>query len=460
MSTSWLRGIVVLIVIFIYFLVGTHGFKEIRPTLYSTVYSRMAEGFANGHLFLPTPVPFELLSLADPYDHNSNWEIITSPDNNIWDLSLYKEKLYAYFGVVPAVVLFLPYRLLTGRDLNDGLAAIIFLSVAYAISAKILYEIKDKFFSQIPEWIILFITLCLGGLNFSSAILKHPFVYEVAISAAMAFGFASILYLLRLVRDANLNYGNIFLASLYAGFAFGCRPIYVAYLFLLSFIFLYKLFFIWGTISKIKPSLVFAIPLVCIVSALFYYNYLRFDDFFDYGWNYQLNGYNAHELRPLALNRIPAGLYYFLLHPLALVNKFPYFEFMRRVPTWLNIPQEFLPEASAGFLITVSYFTLALPFCFIWPVVRSTKYRLPSLETLIIFLTGIMLMSLISMHVSSVIRYHCDVATYYVLAASLIWFSVDQTLISKNGLRIFVRSLYLFLATVSTYVVLVIGYLS
>jgi len=54
------------------------------------------------------------------FDHRQSWDIIADPQNNIWDLSLYNGKLYAYFGAVPALIFFVPYRIITGTALNDG----------------------------------------------------------------------------------------------------------------------------------------------------------------------------------------------------------------------------------------------------------------------------------------------------------------------------------------------------
>ncbi len=43
----------------------------------------------------------------------------------IWDAAYYKEKYYVYFGIVPEAVLFLPYYLITGKDLST-MAVIVF----------------------------------------------------------------------------------------------------------------------------------------------------------------------------------------------------------------------------------------------------------------------------------------------------------------------------------------------
>jgi len=64
-----------------------------------------------------------LAQLADPYDPAVNAAYV----EQVNDISYYKGKIYLYFGVTPALVLFWPYASLTGHYLSDKDAVVIFL---------------------------------------------------------------------------------------------------------------------------------------------------------------------------------------------------------------------------------------------------------------------------------------------------------------------------------------------
>jgi len=76
-------------------------------------YNLLVEGFRAGQLSLKKEVPPALAQLADPYDPSA----YASYGPEAGDMSYYKGKLYLYFGVTPAVLLFWPYVALSGQYL-------------------------------------------------------------------------------------------------------------------------------------------------------------------------------------------------------------------------------------------------------------------------------------------------------------------------------------------------------
>ena len=458
-STRITRYVLVLIIVTIYIGAGTRLFRKSSWTLYSTVYSRMAEGFAAGHLYMPTQAPVELLNLENPYDRLRNWNIITDPKINIWDLSLFEGRLYAYFGVVPTLVAFLPYRLVTGTALDDGLAAILFLSIAFAIASQLLFEIKDKHFSKTPEWMLLTSVVFLSVLNFSATILKHPFVYEVAIAGGLCFGLASILSLNRFFDNSNNKLSSLGLSSLYAGLAFGCRPVYVMYVPVLMFAVAGSFIALKNINQRLKFLFALFLPLGIIFAGLGAYNYSRFGSPFDFGWHYQLNGFNVFAQSPLEISRLAVGLYYLLLHQVHIVSTFPYVDFSVAAPSWLTVPPEYLAETAAGLLVVVPYFSVGLISALICVVLVREKYVsiFPIREFLIVFLTGILAMCFIAAHISSAIRYHCDIESYLILAATICRLTLDQLLITRPRYRNVMRAVWLITGFVSAAIVTAVG---
>src|ERR1700744_4400474 len=82
------------------------GFIELRyPQPKDAYYNLEVEGFRAGQLNLSREAPPELARHANPYDPAVN----TAFEESTIDMSYYKGKLYLYYGVVPAIVLYWPY---------------------------------------------------------------------------------------------------------------------------------------------------------------------------------------------------------------------------------------------------------------------------------------------------------------------------------------------------------------
>ena len=102
------------------------------------------------------------------------------------DLSYYQGKLYLYFGVTPALVLFWPYVALTGHYLLHRDAVVIFFSVGFLASVGLLWAVWRRYFAEVGVWVVAAGALALGLANFTLAFLPRCDVYEVAISCGYA----------------------------------------------------------------------------------------------------------------------------------------------------------------------------------------------------------------------------------------------------------------------------------
>lgn len=74
-------------------------------------YELLTESFLDGRLDIPFNDSQELSQLENPYDP------ILREESGVtfhWDFAYYNDQYYVYFGVVPVLLTFLPYQLLTG----------------------------------------------------------------------------------------------------------------------------------------------------------------------------------------------------------------------------------------------------------------------------------------------------------------------------------------------------------
>ena len=77
-------------------------------------------------------------------------------------MSYYKGKLYLYFGVTPALVLFWPYVTLTGHYLSDKDAVVIFFALGFLVAAGLLRAVWRRYFPEVSIWVATVGLLALG----------------------------------------------------------------------------------------------------------------------------------------------------------------------------------------------------------------------------------------------------------------------------------------------------------
>ena len=82
-----------------------------------------------GQFHLPIAPSRELIALSDPWNHVQN------DAYRMHDLVLFNDRYYLYHGAGPAVLLFGPWRLITGRDFPEAAAVALFCFAGFLFYA-------------------------------------------------------------------------------------------------------------------------------------------------------------------------------------------------------------------------------------------------------------------------------------------------------------------------------------
>src|ERR1700677_2438292 len=98
-----------------------------NPNPRDAPYNLLARGLLSGHLYLDKEAPPFLAHLADPYDPMANRDARDVRDR-LNDLSYYRGRLYLYFGIAPALFVFVPWHLLTGGWLAHWIVVVVLCS--------------------------------------------------------------------------------------------------------------------------------------------------------------------------------------------------------------------------------------------------------------------------------------------------------------------------------------------
>jgi tetratricopeptide (TPR) repeat protein len=321
-KNAWtVLGTVCVLVIGVYARAAHSGTLEsLSVNAADTYYNLLVRGFQAGQLSLKKEVPVGLTQLADPYDPTANILYRRGP-SRLEDLSYYKGKLYLYFGITPAVILFWPFAALTGHYLFHGQAVPILCSVGFLTSVGVLAALWRRYFSEVSVWVVLACTLALGLATGVPIMLPRSSVYEVAISCGYMLTMLALGAIWKTLHEPERGGWYLTTASLAYGLAVGARPSLV----LGAVILLVPVIQAWREHRNILTLLLAATgPIMCIGLGLMLYNALRFDSPLEFGWHYELGGERQFARSMFGLRHLWFNFLVYFWEPVCWRSRFPF----------------------------------------------------------------------------------------------------------------------------------------
>ena len=304
-------------------------------------YNLLARGFLGGHLYTPIQPSAKLLAMPNPWD--------PSLDDSIrWqDMALYNGHYYLYFGAAPAVVLFAPWRALTGHDLPESFGICVLCFAGFLFSCGTLLRMLDWAEARPGPVVLAFLFLGLGVCQSAPFLLSRTAMYEIAIAGGYCFLSAGLYFLAR---------GRWAVSGVMFGLAVASRP----HLVLVAAIALAAL--LWRR-ERRPAALRFAAALAVMGFAIGVYNFERFGNPLEFGFRYQLAGPGQNRIELAARNVVP-GTYFMLLSKPELSRVFPWMRLVVRFPfdsaEKFPLPPLYFVEPSVGALWLAPFLPLAL----------------------------------------------------------------------------------------------------
>lgn len=274
----------------------TYSTNEIESLDY---YSKdFVSALAKGQVYFEEKPSEKLINLENPYDTQARVDNgLIRGEDFLWDVAYYNGNYYMYFGILPAILM-LPYHLITGNFISTMTMVLIF-SYLTAISIKLLISnIFSRFFKEVSFKYLIYSYLIL---LFGSHILwldGIPRFYELAIISALFFAITGINFMFNAINENTKHrYINVFLSCLMLSLAVACRPTQL-FTSIIIIPILLKMFIdnVKNRKDIIKLILVVAIPYMLVGITLMYYNYIRFENIFEFGSSYQLTINNMSKL--------------------------------------------------------------------------------------------------------------------------------------------------------------------
>lgn len=294
-------------------------------------YAYLADSIIEGHTWLDLEVPDWLAQMDNPYDAEERFRLASETGEPFyWDFAFYDGHYYCYFGVLPALVAFVPFKLLTGTDLRTDYAVAFFSLLLSIAIALFLYRFMRRYFpnSSLGAYLLAFMMFATGCGILTQAF--YPLFYSLPPLAGLAcifFGFTAWVCARR--PDGSMSIPMLALGALLVAGTLACRP----QMFLAFFVAI-PLF--WREIAEervffskkgIGNTLAVILPLVVVVALVMLYNKARFGSLTDFGAAYNLTGFDmtakSGGIDPRA---IVAALGFYILMPPYLSGSFPFLQ--------------------------------------------------------------------------------------------------------------------------------------
>lgn len=380
-------GLVIFGLVLLYVFVGSAG-NLLSPQwpIYQTYYDMLADGFRSGHLSIAyTPNP-ELLTVEDPWDmkHYRKWLV---------DGTYYDGKYYLYWGPVPAIVQ-AAVKELFGINKVVGDQYIVFGALCLlATSAAFLIErMASRLFPEVPRFLVLVGMITFGCSNPFLHLAATGGVYQGAILSAQAFMVAGLFLALEAVWRGQIGertQGYLFGAGLAWALALGCRVSLAPALGLLmlgSWIASNwtkastSSFQLKHMVSRrhILDALLLGVPVLVSAVALLTYNWLRFDDFLEFGTGLMTTSMKFR----FSFDYWPANIYAYLLQTFQVTGQFPYLHQMTRfgeagIPSWMEYPKGLIMDEPVVGMLKAVPLTWLGPLAVFFGIQTFRKHRLP-----------------------------------------------------------------------------------
>ncbi len=398
--------------------------KSLNPAPNRTDFHNLiADSIIHHQADLTIKPPRQLLRLKDPYDPFANKQYVLG--HGLTDLSLYKGKLYAYFGPAPAILLFIPFRLLRVGDLSPTLAGLLFAAGGFASSVLLFKRLTRYFFGRIPLWIDCFSVLALG------LAVPVPFIvymgrgYEVAIACGYFLLFAGLYLLVSgLLSTARAGVVSLAAGSAALGLAVATRSDLVLAVF---FIVVAAVVVLRTDRDERRDRVVrlaaIVAPYLILGILIALYNVIRFGSVTEFGQGYQLMAYNPRTMAYYRPWYIPHGLYYYLLAPARFLSTYPYLYLLKFVPYEKAQSNDVYPiEPVAGVLTNMPLIALGL-------VTAGTQLRALARRcrpALLAIVSGLLVGAAILLAISfafrgATMRYTLDFAPLLLVSGLLAW---------------------------------------
>lgn len=391
-------------------------------------YAELAKSMAAGKLYLEEEPPQWLKDMPDPYDKGARDEAQKATgEPYLFDAAYRDGHYYVYFGVVPVVLFYLPFYLLTGASFPTAIGVLI-AGIAFVLGCSALLDRFARYhFKRVSLGLYLLLQIPLVACCGILYLIKFPTFYSLPIMLGLAFSVWGLYFWMK-GRSAEHPEKWYLIGSLCMALVVGCRPQLVV-LSCLAF----PLF--WRTYIKEKRLITprgarefacLVAPYVIVAAGLMGYNFARFGSFTDFGANYNLT-VNDMTKRGWNVGRLAPAFFSYFLQPPSVTGVFPYLQSAAFDTTYMG---QTIKEVTFGGILACLPVLWVLPFSRrILGLRKAQRSTRTIMGVIVVLLASGVLVALMDAEMAGILqRYFADFSFMFLAAAVLLVFIVNENL--------------------------------
>jgi hypothetical protein len=237
-----------------------------------------------------------------------------------------------------------------------------------------------------------------------------PALYTTAITSGMMFAILSIIMYMKCILETKKSLKYLLLGGLFGALIFGCRPT-IGFVNLLFFPALISFIKKEKTGDKILITMLSLLPYILVAILLMLYNYVRFDNIFEFGQTYQLTDNDQSHMLDVTLNlkHMLESLKTFFFYKEPFGDKFPFLKY---------------------FGLVFNYPVVVLPLIFLFDKKlrdKLKKNKLYSSYILLFISIVITVLSIVIMVPYIIVRYHMDVIYLFGILLYMCYLLLSDT---------------------------------
>lgn len=394
-------------------------------------YAELAKSFAQGHLYLEEEPPDWLKEMDSPYDKGARDEAQKETgEEYLFDVAYYDGHYYVYFGVVPVLLFYLPFYLLTGANFPTAIGVLIAV-LAFILGCSALLDRFARYhFKRVSLGLYLLMQIALVAGCGILYLIKFPTFYSLPLACGLAFSVWGIYFWMCGRASKSISFRRrcaFYLAgSLCMALVVGCRPQFLL-LSLLAFPLFWRIYVTERRILKRRGLIEFLCliaPYIAVAALVMMYNYARFGSFTDFGANYNLT-VNDMTQRGWIFGRFAPAAFAYFLQPPHVIGTFPFLQPVDFATTYMG---QTIKEATFGGILAC-YPVLWILF-FTVPIVRLRNNQRET-NTItgvigVLVASGIVI-GLVDAQMAGILqRYYADFSFMFFASVVLLVFIVNE----------------------------------
>ncbi len=389
-------------------------------------YAELAKAMVDGQLYLELEPPQWLVDMDNPYDKGAREELQKQTgEEYLFDVAYYEGHYYVYFGVVPVLLFYLPFYLLTGASFPTAIGVLI-SCIAFILGITGLLDRFARYhFKRVSLGLLLLLQIPLVMCSGILYLIKFPTFYSLPIMTALAFTVWGLYCWMR-GRASRRAWVWYLVGSLCMALVAGCRPQLLVFS-LLAFPLFWREFITNRRITTkqgMKEFICLIAPYAVVALGIMLYNKARFGSITDFGANYNLTVNDMTQRGINAGRFLPALFAYFLQTP-STTGVFPWIQPTVFDTTYMG---QTIKEVTFGGIFA------CLPV--LWMLVftrRILRYRFKTRSTntvagvVITMLVSGVIVALLDAQMAGILqRYYADFTLLFLVPVILLAFIVNE----------------------------------